>query len=165
MLPLFGKVLPWQMTTDQIVAIRPPAPPLRGSAEMDTEIEEVKYYSDNLPASAWLLYTKWADGAGTYTPPDIGTILLRSIFAITNFSEVKAARAFAHINTGTAKCSKLRCWDTRVFLFQRSATQLNPSIKTGTGIPNFPAYVSGHSTFQLAQQELLSYLFRSIPAN
>ena len=48
MLPLFNKVLPWKMTYDEIVAIRPPAPPLRGSAEMDAECAEVKYYSDNL---------------------------------------------------------------------------------------------------------------------
>ncbi len=48
MLPVFNKVLPWKMTYDQIVAIRPAAPPLRGSAEMDSECAEVKYYTDNL---------------------------------------------------------------------------------------------------------------------
>ena len=36
---------------------------------------------------------------------------------------------------------------------------MDPSIKTGTGIPNFPSYVSGHSTFSFAAATVLAYLF------
>jgi hypothetical protein len=35
---------------------------------------------------------------------------------------------------------------------------LNPNIKTLTGIPNFPSYISGHSTFSGAAAAILSYL-------
>lgn len=38
---------------------------------------------------------------------------------------------------------------------------MDPSIKTLTGIPNFPAYVSGHSTFSGAACAVLSHV---IPA-
>ena len=41
-------------------------------------------------------------------------------------------------------------------------TQVDPSIKTLTGIPNFPAYVSGHSTFSGAAATILGYL---VPEN
>jgi hypothetical protein len=35
---------------------------------------------------------------------------------------------------------------------------VDPEIKSLTGIPNFPAYVSGHSTFSGAAAEILAYL-------
>jgi hypothetical protein len=38
---------------------------------------------------------------------------------------------------------------------------MDPSIKTMTGVPNFPAYVSGHSTFSGAACVVLSHF---IPA-
>ena len=38
---------------------------------------------------------------------------------------------------------------------------MNPSIKTLTGIPNFPSYISGHSTFSGAAATILGYI---IPA-
>ncbi len=158
MLPLFGKVLPWQMTTDQIVAIRPPAPPLRGTAEMDTEVEECKWYCDNLTRERLAIVHKWADGAGTYTPPGHWNDIAAEFVRDANLSEVRAARAFALLNMVEHNAA-VACWDTKYFYFNARPSQLNPAIKTGTGIPNFPAYVSGHSTFSGAAAELLSYLF------
>jgi len=158
MLPLFNKVLPWKMTYDQIVAIRPPAPPLRGSAEMDTEVEEVKYYSENLTRERLAIVHKWADGAGTYTPPGHWNDIAAEHIRDANFSEVRAARAFALLNMAEHNAA-IACWDTKYFYFNCRPSQLNASIKTATGIPNFPAYVSGHSTFSAAGAGVLSYLF------
>jgi membrane-associated phospholipid phosphatase len=39
------------------------------------------------------------------------------------------------------------------------AGQLDSSIKTTIGLPNFPAYPSGHSTFSAAAAAVLSHLF------
>ena len=158
MLPLFNKVLPWKMTTDQIVAIRPPAPPLRGSSEMDAEVKEVKYYTDNLTRERLAIVHKWADGAGTYTPPGHWNDIAAEHIRDARFSEVRAARAFALLNMVEHNAS-IACWDTKFFYFNARPSQLDPSIKTGTGVPNFPAYVSGHSTYSGAAARLLSYLF------
>ena len=158
MLPFFYKVLPWQMTYDQIVAIRPPAPPLRGSAEMDEEVKEVKYYTENLTRERLAIVHKWADGVGTYTPPGHWNDIAAEHIRDANFSEVRAARAFALLNM-TLHNAGIACWDTKYFYFNARPTQLDPSIKTGTGIPNFPAYVSGHSTFSASAAGVLSYLF------
>jgi membrane-associated phospholipid phosphatase len=38
---------------------------------------------------------------------------------------------------------------------------MDPSIKTSIGLPNFPSYTSGHSTFSAAGSAVLSYLFPS----
>jgi membrane-associated phospholipid phosphatase len=36
---------------------------------------------------------------------------------------------------------------------------MDPSIRTRVGLPNFPSYTSGHSTFSAAASTVLSYLF------
>jgi hypothetical protein len=158
MLPLFGKVLPWKMTTEEIVAIRPPAPPLRGSSEMDAECAEVKYYSDNITRERLAIVHKWADGAGTYTPPGHWNDIAAEHIRDANFSEVRAARAFALLNM-TMHNASIACWDTKFFYFNARPSQLIPAIKTSTGVPNFPAYVSGHSTYSASAATMLSYLF------
>jgi membrane-associated phospholipid phosphatase len=38
---------------------------------------------------------------------------------------------------------------------------MDASIKTTTGVPNFPAYVSGHSTFSAAAASVLSHILPS----
>jgi hypothetical protein len=158
MLPFFNKVLPWQMTYDQIVAIRPPAPPMRGTTEMDDEVKEVKHYVDNLTRERLAIVHKWADGAGTYSPPGHWNDIAAEYIRDANYSEVRAARAFALLNMAEHNAA-IACWDTKYFYFNGRPCQLNPAIKTATGVPNFPAYVSGHSTFSAAAAGVLSYLF------
>jgi hypothetical protein len=158
MLPLFAKVTPWKMTTNDIVAIRPPAPPLRGSSEMNTEVEEVKWYADNLTRERLAIVHKWADGVGTYSPPGHWNDIAAEYVRDANMSEVRAARAFAILNMAEQNAA-IACWDTKFFYCNPRPSQLDPSIKTGTGIPNFPSYVSGHSTFSAAAAGILSYLF------
>ena len=53
------------------------------------------------------------------------------------------------------------CWSTKYFYFNARPSQLNPAIKTLTGVPNFPSYISGHSTFSSAAATLLGHI---IPA-
>jgi hypothetical protein len=158
MLPAFNKVLPWKMTYDQIVAIRPPAPPLRGTTEMDDEVAECKWYCDNLSRERLAIVHKWADGVGTYTPPGHWNDIAAEYIRDANFSEVRAARAFSLLNIVEHNAA-IACWDTKFFYFNARPSQLDPSIKTSTGVPNFPAYVSGHSTFSAAAAGLLTYLF------
>jgi membrane-associated phospholipid phosphatase len=43
--------------------------------------------------------------------------------------------------------------------FNPRPSQLDSSIKTVIGLPNFPAYSSGHSTFSASAAVVLSYLF------
>jgi len=50
------------------------------------------------------------------------------------------------------------CWDTKYFYFNQRPSQANPNIKTLTGVPNFPAYTSGHSNFSAAAAAVLTYL-------
>jgi hypothetical protein len=165
MLPFFGLrkdsykgAKTWRMTDDDIIQNRPIPPPLTSSAEMKKETEEVKWYSEHLTRDRLAIVHKWADGVGTYTPPghwdDIATEYIRD----ARYSEVRAARAYALINMALHDAS-VACWDTKFFYFNPRPCQLDPTIKTGTGVPNFPAFTSGHSTFSGAAATVLAYLF------
>jgi membrane-associated phospholipid phosphatase len=50
------------------------------------------------------------------------------------------------------------CWATKNLYFNPRPSQLNPKIKTITGLPNFPSYISGHSTFSGAAATVLGYI-------
>jgi membrane-associated phospholipid phosphatase len=158
MLPFFGNVKAWMMTPAQIVSVRPQAPPSTSSTEMQSQVAEVKYYSTNLTREREGIVLKWADGAGTYTPAGHWNDIAEEYIRDAKFSEVRAARAFALLNASMHDAA-VACWNTKYYYFNPRPTQLDPSIKTGTGIPNFPSYVSGHSTFSAAAATVLSYLF------
>ena len=160
MLPGFGKVKAWNMTLAQITAERPLPPPPTLSAEMEKEVEEVKSYAKNLTRENLAIVHKWADGAGTYTPPGHWNDIAEEYIAAANYSEVRAARAFAILNMAIHDAG-VGCWETKYFYFNPRPSQLEESIRTGTGIPNFPAYTSGHSTFSASAATVLSYLFPS----
>lgn len=167
MLPFFGLrkfnnktygVKAWNMSDQQIVDERPGPPPSTSSEKMNEEVEEVKYYSKNVTRERLAIVHKWADGAGTYTPPGHWNEIASHYVEAANMSEVRAARVFAYLNM-VLHDAAVGCWETKYHYFNPRPSQMDPSIKTSTGIPNFPAYTSGHSTFSGAASSVLSYLF------
>lgn len=158
MLPVFGAVRTWNMTAQNIIDERPEAPPSTSSAEMVEEVKEVKHYADNATREQIAIVHKWADGAGTYTPPGHWNDIAAEYVADAKFSEVRTARAFALLNMAMHDAA-VGCWETKFFYFNPRPSQMNPSIRTLTGVPNFPAFTSGHSTFSGSAATVLSYLF------
>jgi hypothetical protein len=158
MLPLFGNVKAWFMSPGDIVAERPESCPLTNSDLMKTETAEVKYFSEHITRDRLAIVHKWADGAGTYTPPGHWNDIAAEYIRDAKFSEVRAARAFALLNMSLHDAA-VGCWETKFFYFNPRPSQTDLSIKTITGIPNFPAYTSGHSTFSGSAATVLSYLF------
>ena len=51
------------------------------------------------------------------------------------------------------------CWETKYFYFNPRPSHMDPDLKSVIGLPNFPSYTSGHSTFSGAGAQVLSYLF------
>lgn len=158
MLPGFGNVLPWHISSAQLVSERPVAPPSTNSEEMKRQLAEVKSFAENKSRDLQAIVHKWADGAGTYTPPGHWNHIAERNIIEARFSEVRAARAYALLNTALHDAA-VGCWEAKYFYFNPRPSQLDPSIKVKTGLPNFPAYTSGHSTFSAAAAEVLTYLF------
>jgi membrane-associated phospholipid phosphatase len=73
---------------------------------------------------------------------------------------VRTARAFALINMAMHD-GAVACWDAKFIYFNPRPSQLDPELRAYEGVPNFPAYTSGHSTFSAVAAEVLSYLFPS----
>jgi membrane-associated phospholipid phosphatase len=55
----------------------------------------------------------------------------------------------------------ISCWDIKYFYFNPRPSQMDANIKTLTGVPNFPAYVSGHSMFSFAAATILGHILPS----
>lgn len=157
MLPSFGKVKPILFNAADIATLRPAAPPLVNSAEMKKEISEIVEFTKNPTKERTKIVNFWADGVGTYTPPGHWNAIASTEFASKQYSEIRWARNLALLNSAMMDAA-IVCWDTKYFYFNPRPCQLEPSIKTLTGVPNFPAYTSGHSTFSGAAAGILSYL-------
>lgn len=158
MLPAFGNVRAWMMTPANIVNERPGPPPSTSSALMARELDEVKHAVDHLTRAELAIVYKWADGVSTPTPPGHWNFIAAPYIRDAKFSEVRAARTLALLNMAMHDAA-VGCWDTKFFYFNPRPSQLDPAIRTVVGLPNFPSYTSGHSTFSAAAAEVLSYLF------
>ncbi|RYG06257.1 MAG: phosphatase PAP2 family protein, partial [Chitinophagaceae bacterium] len=157
MLPMFGNVNSFLISSTEFKATRPIPPPSTNSALFLKELNEVKYYASNATKDQLRTVTFWADGVGTYTPPGHWNAIAIDLFAYKSYSEVRWARNMAMLNMAMFDAA-ISCWDAKYYYFNPRPCQVNPEIKTLTGVPNFPAYVSGHSTFSGAAASVLSYI-------
>ena len=162
MLPLFGKVKTFLFDSLTMVTdISSQAPPSTNSLQFKKEADEVLYYSKNYDRNRVEIVHFWADGVNTYTPPGHWDAIAAEDFVKQRFSEVRWARNMALLNMSLMDAAVV-CWDTKYKYYNPRPTQFNPDIKTWTGLPNFPSYTSGHSTFSGAASTILGYI---IPAN
>jgi hypothetical protein len=158
MLPYYGKVKTWNFNGDQLVTIRPPAPPAIGSAEFETALNELRDLSDNRTREQFRIASYWADGVGSYTPPGHWDRTASDLIYEHRLNELRAARTMALLNSAMQDAG-IACWDAKFYYMLPRPTQVDPSIRTSTGIPNFPSYTSGHSTFSAAAATVLAHLF------
>ena len=158
MLPYFGRVKAFLFDSATMVnQIRPPAPPSTNSEQFKKETEEVLWYSRNPTRERFRIVHFWADGVGTYTPPGHWNAIAAEEMVKLNWSEIRWARAMALLNISMMDAA-IACWDAKFYFYNPRPSQVNPEIKTLTGLPNFPAYISGHSTFSGAAATILGFL-------
>ena len=158
MLANFGQVRPWTMTTAQVVALEPGPPPSTSSQKMRDEVAEVKRVTSSLTREQLAIALNWNDGAGTATPPGHWNAIAADYVREARMSEVRAARVYALLNMAMHDVA-VGCWDAKMRYFNPRPSQLDPSIKTMIGLPNFPAFPSGHSTFSAAAATTLGHFF------
>ena len=162
MLPMFGKVKTFLFDSlTMVTTIRPTPPPSTTSTQFQTELQEVYDISKSLTREQLRIAHFWADGINTFTPPGHWNYIAATDFVKQNFSEARWARNMALLNMSLMDAA-IVCWDAKSIYFSPRPSQMNPDIKTVTGVPNFPAYISGHSTFSGAAATVLGYI---IPAN
>lgn len=157
MLPVFGKVKGFLVDSLACIALRPEAPPAVNSTKMKEETEEIYQLVKNATRDQIRIVHFWADGVGTSTPPGHWNAIAADDFIARNWSEVRWARNMALLNMALMDAA-IVCWETKFHYFNPRPSQLNPAIKTLTGLPNFPSYISGHSTFSGAAAAFLGHV-------
>jgi PAP2 superfamily len=165
MLPLFGKVKTWLFDSlTMVTTIRPTAPPSTNSPQFKAELEEIYNIQKNLTRAQTATAHFWADGLNTYTPPGHWNYIAANEFVQLNFSEARWARNLALLNMSMMD-GAIACWDAKYTYFNPRPSQMDSRIKSVTGVPNFPAYISGHSTFSGAAATFLGYVIPNKLAN
>lgn len=111
-------------------------------SQAQTDNDAIMMEKNAFCAGAMYTHSSWKsywEGTLKRTNENIGTITTRMIGVMGNYGIIV-------------------CWDTKYYYFNPRPTQLNAKIKTLTGIPNFPAYISGHSTFSAAAATILGHI-------
>lgn len=156
--PAYGKVKTWWIGSP--ADVRPGPPPAVGSAEYETAKAEMLDLVENATRDQQEIAYFWADGFGTYTPAGHWGRIAADYIVQYRLNPLRTARTFAYMNTAMMDAG-ISCWDTKYYYMYPRPPQGNEDILCLFGLPNFPSYTSGHSTFSAAAATVLGYVFPS----
>ncbi len=154
--PEFGNVVPWWIPS--VEAVRPGPPPAIGSDAFNIAKNELLNFNDNITREQEQIAYYWGDGFGTYTPAGHWNTIAKNYIIQYRMNPLRTARTYAYLNTAMMDAG-ISCWDTKYYYMYPRPPQADEKIKTLFGLPNFPSYTSGHSTFSAAAAEVLGYVF------
>jgi membrane-associated phospholipid phosphatase len=156
MLPNYGAVATWNFDKATLAQIRPAIPYIVGSSEWQKDFDELSKINKSQTREQARIANYWADGAGTYTPPGHWHRTAANAGVAAKFSEVRMARTLALLGTAEMDAG-IACWETKYYYYTPRPQQFG--VKTSVGLPNFPSYTSGHSTFSAAASTVLGTIF------
>ncbi len=156
MLPNYGAVKTWNFDRGTLEKIRPAKPYVDGSTEFQKDLKELQNIQKGQTREQARIANFWADGPGSYTPPGHWHRIAANEALAAKFSEIKMARVLAYIGTALMDAG-IGCWETNHYYYSPRAQQYG--LKTSVGLPNFPSYTSGHSTFSFAGATVMNYFF------
>lgn len=154
--PMAGAMLPWTMA--DVAEFDPPAPPAFGSAEFQAALAEVRTISDQRTAEMIRIARFYEYGPGTPSPAGQYVALAAELAVRHGLGEREAARTFAILGVAMADAG-IACWRAKYRYWLLRPSQADPAITFPIGLPNFPAYPSGHSSFSGAAEVVLGALF------
>jgi hypothetical protein len=156
MLPNYGAVKTWNFDRATLESIRPAIPYLPGSEPFNKDLAELQAINKSQTREQASIANYWADGPGSYTPPGHWHRYACGAGVEAKYSEVRMARLLAYVGT-TLMDAGIACWETKYFYYTPRPQQFG--LKTSVGLPNFPSYTSGHSTFSFAASTVLAAFF------
>jgi len=161
--PLVGTWRTWNISSGS--RFRPVPPTAFGTRRYARETREVYEVSRGLTAEQKRIAERWADGAGTVTPPGHWNQIALDLIRSHRLSDRAAARLLAALNTAQADAF-IACWDSKfTYWSERPVTairrELDPTWLPYIATPPFPSYVSGHSTTSGAASTVLAARFPS----
>lgn len=174
LLPNWPNVTCFAMTSGS--QFRGGGPPALDSAEYAADYNQTKslggLHSTTRTADQTQIALFWADGGGTATPPGHWNEIAQSVAIQKGNTLLQNARMFGLLNISMADAA-ICAWDDKyAYNAWRPITAIqlaDPSLNPGTlpdpawvpllTTPNFPEYMSGHSTFSGAAAETLALFY------
>lgn len=154
--PMAGTWDPWLMASGS--AFRPGPPPVYKSPEWQAEADEIVRVNASLTDDQVRIARFWADGGGTDTPPGHWMRIAIEMARRDKLSLPDTARLLAHLGTAQADAF-IACWDAKFFYWSGRPAGLIPGFASTIITPNFPSYISGHSTVSGASSAVLAWFF------
>ncbi len=156
--PLAGQWKRWNVTED----IQVPKPPVFGSQEDLKQIQIVKNAALNRDGTDVQKINFWGGVPGTETPAGIWqNQLYKTIQYDLPKDTLEADRIYSRIQNILAQTISdafMECWKIKYTYWTARPDMRDSSIVTSMPNPNFPSYVSGHSTVSKAAADVLSVL-------
>ncbi len=174
LLPQWADLQPFAMSNP--AQFLPPGPPDLASQAWAAAYNEVKSLGSATGSTRTADQTQiarfWADGAGTVTPPGHWNEIATQIAQAQGNSLAANARLLAELNIALADAA-IVCWNAKydyemwrpITAIRGGETDGNPNTAPDANwtpllvTPNFPEYVSGHSTFSAAAATILTDFF------
>jgi membrane-associated phospholipid phosphatase len=159
-LPLAGTWKTWALTSGS--QFRPGPPPACDSAQMATELAEVKNFPRSIPATPASFNTTrlaffWNGVVGSLKPWNDLTTQKISEYRL-DANPPRAARVYALVSIAYYD-SLIAVYDAKYAYWAIRPNQLDPTITTLFPNPNHPSYPSAHASLSSGQAEVLAYLF------
>ncbi|MEM1301924.1 MAG: vanadium-dependent haloperoxidase [Pseudomonadota bacterium] len=170
LLPGWGYLTPWSM--GDITTMRPRPFPASTSREFARQLDKIKtlggYDSTIRTDDQSEVAFFWEDGPRGVTPPGHWQIIAMQVLQNRGMDGLEQARAMALLSMAQADAA-IATWDCK---FEQDILRPETAIRVGIPggnhdhmidrnwmtlipTPNFPAYVSGHSTFSATSAQLL----------
>ncbi len=159
-LPMAGTWKTWALPSASM--FRPAPPPTCDSAQMATDLAEVKNFPRSIPSSGTSFNTTrlafyWQGAAAAIKPwNDLTGQKIQEYRLDTN--PPRAARVYALTSIGFYD-ALIACWDAKYTYWAIRPNQLDPSLTTLFPNPGHPSYPSAHTSLSVGQAEVLAYLF------
>lgn len=151
-----GQVTPWFVTS--ATQFSPPPPPPYLSPAFNDDLAETKAIRASITPAQNAIALGWAYGGGTYTPVGYWNELAATYVAEAGLDESEAATVFALMGAAVFDALITAFHDKYVHWVLRPH-QADPTITTSFGVPNYPAYPSGHGSVSAASARVLAYFF------
>jgi hypothetical protein len=132
---------------------RPDPPPGIETDAFKSALAEVRAMSDGITPAQQFIVTDWAPRG----PADMNRRASEMIVSHRR-TERDAARTLALMNIAGFDVSNA-CWDAKFAFYLIRPSQADPLLTLRVGLPNHPAYPSGHSCFTAAYATVLASEF------
>ena len=157
--PLVPKAGEWtRWIVDQNYDFQTPPPPTYNSVQDKKEIEIVSQAVTQRDDNVWLPKIKfWAGGPGTEAPLGIWLNRLYDETKEQKVDDMSYAR-WQKILTQSVADAFMECWKVKYTYWTARPSMRMKQLSTTQDNPNFPSYISGHSTISRTASVVLSAL-------